>query len=473
VSAPVRGAAEDLELQLDDEPTDIDPAVMKVLLAELDKAVTTPTLFDEKQLASLQLPARGAILRGRAGTATAQPTDGTELNRIVIERLLAPGLHQTASPSVVEKLEAIDRSRAAKEPALRSTGRFLQERGALLQQPTPPEVALVDGIYSPGDVRLALMAGHVPFALLRNADHRRQKLAEHRFILVAKSRATAELQGLLVAAAAQGAVVFLPPGYTGGDVAGSRQWDPKQFGTRISGNKGLSFSGGYPAFRQHVAANATRIRQQLKRAGWRPRVDCDRKDVFMRTFDTTAGTVLFVVNNRRGETPTAGIPADIAITLGGPLAGARVVRLQTGEQLAVGDLPTGKGFTDTLPAAWYRLYLLQTDAAAAVPPALPTAPPLHRAAGVRDGRGTVLTWQPAAKNWAGSDVQWLQVERTDVDGGVRTITVYARDVTGPGGFRTEWTDASAATDATYRYRVQLVTPLRVPGPWAEVQFADD
>ncbi len=352
-----------------------------------------------------------------------------------------------------ERTRQILNTRRVKEPALRSTGRFLKHYGGMLAtwQPASPRIALVAGVYGNKDLVPALIRANLPFDILRSREDREKLLPRYRFAMVCGTREHDFVYPLLQKVEQGGGMVFVPDGFEYPDGAPALKrpvtWDPTEDDPRA-------------------------LRQLLVGHGFRAYFDTDSRGVVARPYVHEKQPVLFVVNDRRDEAGT-GLANEVTCVVRDKTAGLRVIDVDTGQDVALRPDPEGYRFSDTVGPAWYKLY-------AAIPPGkkwtgpgpLPAGPDVMKLTAARGADGVRLTWKLPFDDWAGCDVQRYRIHRAEADGVFRQIAeVAGRVMDGGGGIVTEYLD-TAAPAKRCRYRVQTVTPLRRPGALSQPATVD-
>ncbi len=465
-----RRAAEEAELELFSDALEITPAAKKDIIDALNQAVRTSP-FTAKELAALKLNKRGQVLLKRAGEDKLLPGNRAELNRLALEAAIGKGLTQTDSPNICQRLEDIDSKRLMKEPALRSTGRLIAARGAMLQaaKPLPTRAALLGGVYGGGDVTMAMIIGHLPFDLLRNPYHRDAAISNYKYVLVYKSNMSEKHFELVRTIAAKGGVVFMPKNFKYDakqpKFAGTREWDPAAFGKRVYAGKGFGFDGSHEEFTTHIQKNAKRLRQLLHDAGFKPYFDSENLDVIMQGYNYKDTRLLFAVNNKRSDNYRRGVGSKAEFIINDKTPGLRVIDISTGRQLTTTQKGNTTVFTDTMPPAWYRIYQVLKPGQQSDLPKLPVGPKVTTLTAKKSKEGVTLKWAVDVKDWVGCNVQWVRIHRAAGNGKPTALKqIYARDVRGPGGLITEFVDDTAKPGTTYTYQIQTVTPLRIDGP---------
>ncbi len=399
-------------------------------------------------------------------------------------------------------------NRLDKEPALRSTGRFIRERGQMLHdwQPLQPRVAYLAGIYGPADPHLAMMVGQIPFDLLRNREHRDAELAKYKYVLVGKGKGPLELSDYdkLLQVEKAGGSVILPKGFAlpegAQPLAKALEWDPELVGESIGAKKGISFAGGYAGLQEHTKAGATHLREVLGRAGFKPYFDIASREVVSRPYQYQGHKMLFVVNDKRvvGDRPTkeqpelsepdangvvaplrpekkkadagppaanVGVPAEIEVLIRDSTAGLTVVDIDTGRVIKPEPCDAGHKFKDTVPGAWYRIYAVaQPGQKYQGPPPLAKAPGVNQVTAARASDGIQLQWKTDVPDWLGCEVQWYRIYRGEANVSPQLVKeIYGRTVDGGGGLVESYLDREAAPGRAYKYQVQAVSPLRIEG----------
>lgn len=405
--------------------------------------------------------------------------------------------------------QEIIRSRLEKEPALRSTGRFVRERGKMLHdwKPLEPRVAFLAGLYGPADPDLAMLFGHIPFDLLRNAHHRDAELLKYKFVLQAKPTASADEYTKLLKIEQAGGVVIVPKGFKPPEgaqaLAKALEWDPAIVGEAATFKKGISFAGNYTAFPEHVKKGAAHLREVFAKAGFRPYFDVLSSEVISRPYEYNGHAMLFVVNGKRAEPAAAvqdkedepeevdetgnkpakknkpapasspgaikGVPAEIEVVVRDSAAGLRVLDIDTGQTMKLEPCPEGQKFKDSIQGAWYKIYaVVKPGQAYQGPPPLKPAPAIAQLTAARVGGGVKLDWKTDVQDWVGCDVQWYRVYRGDGAGEPKLLKeIYGRIPEGAGGLVCTFVDETAQAGAPYSYKVQAVSPLRLAGPLSD------
>lgn len=215
----------DDELMGEEEAKRSFDSLKKPLLSALNEALKKRLFRQDEGLKALRPTGRAReLIARRKQQGRLDETDLAELNRLLLERMFAArpagrgklpvpaGIPPTPEPSLRQMREGVRRKRAAKEPAIRTTGRLLRDRGELFRewQPSRPRMALVGGIYKGGDLNLALIVGHIPFDLLRNYKDRRERLSTYRFAALTGSGVSAEDYGDLLKIEEAGGTVLVP-----------------------------------------------------------------------------------------------------------------------------------------------------------------------------------------------------------------------------------------------------------------------
>jgi len=413
------------------------------------------------------------------------------------------------SPEVETELRAgIATDRLDKEPALRSTGRFIRERGAMLRdwRPLEPRVAYLAGVYGPADPQLVMLVGQIPFDLLRNREHRDAELGNYKFVLVSKGKAPMDPLEFarLVKAEQAGAAVILPKGFEtplGATLlAKAAEWDPEMVGEAIGSKKGISYAAGYTALQQHLQQGARHLREVLGKVGFKPYFDIPSVEVVSRPYEFQGHKMLFVVNDKRvpgkamadeppiaepdanGVIPaikakpkkavtgppsaTVGVPAEMEVIIRDTTPGLKVIDIDTGRELPLAPSAEGQKFTDTVPGAWYRIYAVVSPGQKYQgPPPLPAAPGIAQLAATRTPHGAELKWKTDVADWVGSDVQWYRIYRGEGSAAPMMVKeLYGRSVEAGGGLIETFVDREVSGGKSYTYQVQAVSPLRIAGP---------
>lgn len=401
--------------------------------------------------------------------------------------------------------------RLDKEPALRTTGRFIRERGQMLHdwKPMEPRVAYLAGIYGPADPHLAMLVGQIPFDLLQNRQHRDSELAKYKYALVGStSKGPMEMrdyESLLKIEAAGGAVIlpkgFLPP-EGAKPLARVLEWDPEIVGSGIGAGKGINFAAGYTALQEHTKAGATHLRGVLARAGFHPYFDIESVEVVSRPYTYQGHAMLFVVNDKRvagatfkeeseiaepdatgatkpkpkakpdtGPPPAlTGAPVDVEVFVRDTAAGLKVIDIDTGAEMKLTAATGGQKFKDTIPGAWYRIYaVIKPGETYHGPPPLKAAPAIAQCTVAFGTAGAHLQWKTGVQDWVGCDVQSFRIFRGEGSAPPTLLKeIYGHPVTGPGGLIDTFIDTETRAGAAFCYQVQAVSPLRIPGPLSAI-----
>jgi|GEM_PF-3493436 len=384
-----------------------------------------------------------------------------------------------------QRIEQIIQRRLIKEPAIRTTGRLIRDRGELFRdwKPMQPRVAVLGGVYSPADFYLSLMVGHIPFDILRNEEDRRANLASYRYaVRPSTSISEADYADLLEIEKAGGGV-FVREGFKApeGKSPLNRpvQLSSAMIGSKIRANKGISFKGKAHELRAYLHDSAREVRKLFHDAGFRPYFDSDNFDIVMQGYTYKDIPMLFVVNDLRayeGENrklETKGLANDVDILIRDQRESLRVINIDTGKEVKLDRRSDGWHISDTLEPAWYRIYAVlsgdQSWSGSGGTGPLPAAPAVQNLKVARHAQGMRLSWRLPIDDWVGCDVQWYKVFRGG-QGEQPTLLkqIYGRILNGPGGVVTEFIDETAKRDGRYTYQVQAISPLRRPGPISAV-----
>ena len=431
-------------------------AVVAALNAALPRAVLAPPP------AGMKPGPRLAELIARHTTTPLTGDDIAEHNRLLLEVLFADALDATPSPNLCELREDVRQRRASIEPAVRSTGRLLRDRGELFAQwrPLGPRLALLSGIFTHAELNLALIAGQVPFDILRSARDRRELLAGYQHIALVKGAMGAAEYEALRQAEARGATIYVPKDFQppAGLPALARavSWEPDAVGK--------------------PPAAARELRALFHQAGLRPYFDTESADVVLGGYSFKGKPVLLAVNDQRTYPPgreakglaSVGQPNEITVLVRDRRAGLRVLDVDTGRELPLTATADGATFRDTLGAAWYGLYaVLAPGETWDGPGPLPPAPTIATLTAAREpgGAGVRLAWTLPFTDWVGCDLARYRVFRAEGDAAPAPLAeIEGRILTGSGGVVTTWIDTTAAAGKPYRYQLRSVSPLRREGP---------
>jgi len=459
------------------------------LLGALNGMLRKPDFYDPEAFRDVKLPERARTLLARHGKQEFWETeDLAELNRLLLESHFAGKslrsdqapelalLPLSPSPNLREMRERVRRCRQSIDPAVRSTGRLLRDRGPLFRQwkPLGPRLALLGGIYGePGPIP-ALITGHIPFDLLRNPEHRRAALASYRFAATADARISAEDYADLLKIEQAGGTIMVaeglqtPEGHPG--LKKAVAWSP------APGAKKTPDMPRQQREALHVQARA--LRSLMSQAGFRPYFDTENLDLVMQGYEYRGQPMLLVVNDKRGpsdaekpdqEDQGRDNEAEFVIREAGQIA--RVLDIDTGEEMKIARAEDGWRFCDVVPAAWYKIYaVVRKGQKFQGPGPLASAPAIEALKAERDAKtgAVVLSWKSPVDDWVGCDVQWYRIYRGQGEAETEFLAqIDGRITTGPGGLITQYTDASARAGAAYVYRIQAITPLRRLGPLSE------
>jgi hypothetical protein len=446
------------------------------IVEALNKILRNAEFHNEKAFRGLKLTPRFAELlkRRSAGKGLAED-DLAELNRLLLEAVYAESLPPTPAQNLRMMTERILRKRHTKEPAVRSTGRLIRDRGALFRdwKPLEPRLALVGGIYSHAELNTALVVAHVPFDLLRNELDRRERLASYRYAMVAKGSVGVADYDDLLGIEKRGGVVFVPEGFKPPE---GRPALKKAVRTALGFKK---FKGAPHEWRAKLHEWARSLRPVFHKAGFLPYFDSENLDVVMQGFTYRGHSMVFVVNDKRtysdpergGSQEDKGLPNDVDILVRDRADGLRVIDIDTGEEprLVRGD--GGWHIRDTVGPAWYKIYAVVKNGTPYKGPAPLRAGPEVvglTASRRKAGREVLLKWKLPFDDWVGCDVARYRIHRGAARAKPSLLAdVEGRIMTGPGGVVTSYVDSTAEAGAEYVYRLQTVTPLRRPGPLSE------
>ena len=438
------------------------------IVAGLNDVLGQAALYDKAAFAGVNLPKRIDVLlaRGEAGDLPAD--DRAELNRLLIESAAGEGIKPTPTPNIRELLERIRHKREQKEPALRTTGRLLRDRGELFAawKPMHPRLAVLGGIYGGNLLNLSLIVGHVPFDILRSQKDREELLGTGRFAAVPDTDVSPADYARLLALTQRGGTVFVPEGFTppAGQPALGRtaRWTPP------ADAKGKRSPAEY---RTYLHGLARRLRGELAAGGFAPYFDSENLDVVLGSYEYKGQPVVMVVNDLRrpagapGTVENVGVDNSVEIVIRDATPGLRAVNIDTGKEMPLVRRGEGYVLSDTVPGAWYRLYaVLKPSQTWDGPGPLKPAPALKTLAAAAKPDGVQLTWTLPFDDWVGCDVAGYRVHRDD-GGGIRLLAdIPGRILSGPGGVVTSYLDATAAPGRQYTYQVQAVSPVRTLGP---------
>jgi len=467
----LRQQVEESVLFVIDGPPDGD--VKKALMQALNEALKKKDLYDAKAFGKVDLSARVRELAARHDARGLSGDDLAELNRLVIEATLPLWIERTPVPNIRKLRENIYRKRCAKEPALRTTGRLLRERGELLRdwQPMQPRLALVGGIYSHAELNMALIVGHVPFDILRNPEDRRTHLASYKFAALPKASVSPEDYDDLLKIEQAGGSILVPEGFAPpeGRPALERPvvWKPEDIAAKTPAGKGHEWRAT-----THKWGRAAR--GVFHNAGLLPYFDSDNLDVVMQGFVYNDHPMLFVVNDLRtysaGESALEdkGLPNEVDILIRDTQDGLRVIDIDTGEDVELVRRDDGWHIADTIEPAWYKIYaVLKKGETWDGPGPLAAGPEVLKLKAARNGGagGVKLTWELPLDDWLGCDVARYLIHRAEGDDKQALLAdVPGRIFTGAGGVVTSYVDATARAGKSYVYTVSTVTPLRREGP---------
>ncbi len=467
------------------------PELKKAVLAKLNELIRgEEILYAANAFKGLKLNRRVRKQLGRLQQGPLDAEERAELNRLLVEAALRFGLVQSDTPTIVQRKRDYRRTRSVQEPVLRTTGRFIEQYGELIEAWTPLEarLALLGGIYGHAELNLALIVGHIPFDILRNQKDRRAHLAKYRYVAVKKGVGPQDYADLVKVDRA-GGTVFLPEGFTapGGAPAlkNAKTWQP--FGPPPNAKDGKkrrkkSFLPSEPeALNEALVAGARSMRGQLHAAGFLPYFDTDNPEVVMQGFAYKGIPVVMIVNDKREfdgasyrKVEDKALPNQVDLLIRDKAADLTVRNIETGETLDAVRKADGWHVADTIEPAWYRLYaVLKNGQTWPGPARAPAAPAIQdlKAAPAED-KGVQLTWRVDVEDWVGCDLQWVRIYRGEEGAApVLLAEIYGRPVSGPGGLVTAYTDRTSETGKRYTYRVQGVSPLLRPGAMSEAAGA--
>ncbi len=408
--------------------------------------------------------------------------------------------------------DALLRKRTFCEPAIRSTGRLLRYRGALLRdmKPAGPRVAVVGLDYAhrlgngPG---LILMASNIPYECLYRREHVRKHLKDYSHAILARGYLFPDVvEAIQAFEQAGGKIIVIDTDAK--DVrpvpklSSPIMWTPFGRDERISG----AHVEGMGGFKLKISrldsqeadallqAKGKVIRELLADSGFKAYVDSLGPALVVRTYEHKGTKLLFAVNdrrvvsedNRRAEAEDAedgdggggprkrqvaakGVANEVHLVIHDPRPDLRAINIDTGEPVKMTREKDGWHVRDTIEPAWYRLYAIlgEGETWQGHGP-LPAGPGIRDLSAERKAGGVHLSWKLPFDDWVGCDVQWYRLYRAAPGGKPDLLAeVYARELQGPGGLVTSYADTTAKPDGAYRYQVQAVTPLRRPGPLSE------
>jgi len=398
--------------------------------------------------------------------------DQKELSRLVLERAFGPVIMvQTRNPNTRELWETVDYRRSNLEPAIRSTGRLLKYRGELFSRwkPLGHRVALLGGIFSGNDLKTGLTVGHIPYDLLRNQKDRRLHLKEYHHVAVTGKVSAEDYQDLLVIEK-KGGVVMLPEDFTKPDGQPALQksvpWTiPKDSKAKMTPHE----------LRKHWHQVAKELRKQFHSAGVQPYVDTENLDVIVQGYQDGENRLIFAVNDKRKYSrhrvmEDQGVANPVEFLIRDDRKDLQAIDIDTGQTFGLESAENGWLLKDTLPAAWYRLYLITPKGTKSPYTPLPAGPTVTDLHAHWNPHGHVeLSWKLPDEEWVGSDLQTYRIFRSEgKDPGI-SWEISARPLQGAGGILTRYLDESAKTGKTYRYQVQAVTALRRHGTMSKLQ----
>lgn len=450
----------------------------KPLIGALNDVLSKPGFYDAEGFDGLDPGGRiRELLERREGRGGLVETDRAELNRLLIERMFGASparrgqpptpaaVPRTPEPNLRMMRERIRGKRRMKEPAIRSTGRLLRERGALFRdwEPLGSRVALLCGIYGDADTVLGLLVGHVPFDILRNRRDRLARLARYDHAAVAGKSMEAEVYRELLEVDRAGGRIFLPEGFEPPEglerPRHAVEWDPHPTG-------GLARRG--EKRRRAIRETARAFRRTFHGAGVRSYFDTGNPEVIMRGYVHEGLRMLFVVNDRR-EPAGEGRPNEVTVSIADGAEGLRVIDIDTGREVEARRTDAGWEFGDTIPAAWYRIYAVVPGGEDYDGPApLPPGPDVENLRASRADGGVRLRWDLTFEDWVGCDLARYRIYRAAAGGDEKLLAdIPGRIFEGPGGVVREYVDEDAEEGERHFYRVQTVTPLRRRGPLSE------
>jgi len=467
----------------DDELMDAEEAergldgLKEPLLSALNEALKKLLFPQDEELKALKPSGRAReLIARRKQQARLDETDLVELNRLLFERVfaarpagrgtppVAAGIPATPEPSLRQMRESVQRKRAAKEPAIRTTGRLLRDRGEFFRdwQPGRPRMALLGGIYKGGDLHQSLIVGHVPFDLLRNTKDRRERLSTYRFAGLPGPSVSADDYRDLLKIEKAGGTVLVPEGFKPPEglptLARPAVWHPK------------AVAGKTPA------EGAAQIRPEVHRAGLRPYFDSENFDIVMQGYTYRDLPALFVVNDLRkapegSRVASLGVPNKVDILVRDKREDVRVLNIDTGANARLERREDGWHIMDTIGPAWYRIYaVLGKGETWPGPGPLSAGPEIRELRAERQPKkGAVrLTWKLPFEDWVGCDIARYLIYRSEDGAELKLLAdISGRIVTGGGGVINSYLDESARPGHTYTYAIRTVTPLRREGPMSE------
>ncbi|MBS3764199.1 MAG: HEAT repeat domain-containing protein, partial [Planctomycetes bacterium] len=286
-------------------------------------------------------------------------TDLAELNRLVLEQMFGaisggpgkpgepPALPPTPEPNLRMLRERVRRKRRMKEPAIRSTGRLLRERGELFRdwKPMQPRVALLSGIYGDDSTVMGLIVGNIPFDILRNRQDRLARIKNYRFVALTGNHVERDIYAEIQKVDRKGGRVLVPDDFESPPNAEPLQnaatWNPKP----LKDEKGS----------KRIQRIASRFQKTFQKAGFRPYFSTRSYDLIMRPYTYRGHAIIFVVNDRR-EPYSQGKANEIDIRIRDEREGFRIRDLATGENAELVREEDGYHIRDTLEPAWYKIY---------------------------------------------------------------------------------------------------------------------
>ena len=404
------------------------------------------------------------------------PEDHKELSRLVQEKVFGPVLLvQTRNPNTRELWETVDYRRSNLEPAIRTTGRLLQYRGELFSRwkPLGDRVALLGGIFSGRDLKTGLAVGHIPYDLLRNQKDRRLHLKNYRFV-AAIGKVSAEDYKDLLAMDGKGAVVLLPEGFPKHEdqteLKNTVTWKvPKDSKSKLAPHE----------LRQHWHKVAQDLKQQFHAAGVQPYVDSNNLDVIVQGYEDGENRLVFTVNDKRTYLrhkvlEDQGVENEVEFLIKDDRKDLQAIDIDTGRIFQLQSSEKGWVLKDTLPAAWYRIYLITPKGTKSPYPILPEGPAISNLQTKRTNQGHVqLSWTLPDDNWVGAGLQTYRIFRSDGKDPGKMWEISARPLRGGGGILTQYVDESAEAEQSYRYQIQAITALRRDGPISKLKETEN
>ncbi|GMV81258.1 MAG: hypothetical protein AMXMBFR7_24420 [Planctomycetota bacterium] len=386
---------------------------------------------------------------------------------------------------LIEELRA---KRREKEPALRATGRLLRDRGTLFRdwKPAGPRIALLTGVYGGTETLHGLMAGHLPFDILREQSDRRANLKKYSCIASAKTQVSPADYADLLELERSGATILIPPGFQVPEgqpaLAKAVVWEPEfMLPKPVTGADGKPKTPKPPVLspaekrtQSHLWAKT--FRETFHGANFKPYLDSENFDAVLGAFDYRGVQIAFVVNDLRksngeaGGPESLGVDNDLELLIRDEREGLRARDIESGEELALAKSSDGWRVKLNVPAAWYRLIaILGPNEQWTGPKPLAQGPELLEPTATREATGVKLAWKLPFADWMGCDIERYEVLRAEGDAEpVALAVIPGRIMTGPGGVVTEYLDTTAHAGQAYSYRLRTLTPLRQKGALTNV-----